>query len=279
MPLQTDTETETEQPSYIRRRRHATQPDNPHWVRRAGVAGGVIGTLALSGVSAASAADTTAPSPAETTAGIPVLNTATTAAQAAEAVDQSAVEIQLQAHQDAADAAALKTAKQQALRAAAAKAAAAKKAAAERKATTQAASRSSARTTLSSSASSSTSTSTASGSVASVINFLKSQVGKAYVYGATGPSAYDCSGLTQAAFRTIGVDLPRTSEAQSTFGTPVSVSNVQVGDLLFWGGAGSAYHVAVYVGNGQYLDAANPGKGVVIQQMSNYMPTSAVRVA
>jgi cell wall-associated NlpC family hydrolase len=279
MPLQTDTETETEQPSYIRRRRHATQPDNPHWVRRAGVAGGVIGTLALSGVSAASAADTTAPSPAETTAGIPVLNTATTAAQAAEAVDQSAVEIQLQAHQDAADAAALKTAKEQALRAAAAKAAAAKKAAAERKATTQAASRSSARTTLSSSASSSTSTSTASGSVASVINFLKSQVGKAYVYGATGPSAYDCSGLTQAAFRTIGVDLPRTSGAQSTFGTPVSVSNVQVGDLLFWGGAGSAYHVAVYVGNGQYLDAANPGKGVVIQQMSNYMPTSAVRVA
>ncbi|MDX6331422.1 MAG: peptidoglycan DL-endopeptidase CwlO [Streptomycetaceae bacterium] len=275
MPLQTDTETETEQPSYIRRRRHATQPDNPHWARRAGVTGGVIGTLALSGVSAASAADTTAPSPAETTAGIPVLDTATTAAQAAEAVDQSAVEIQLQAHQDAADAAALKTAKEQALRAAAAKAAAAKKAAAERKATTQAASRSSDRTTLSSS----TSTSTASGSVASVINFLKSQVGKAYVYGATGPSAYDCSGLTQAAFRTIGVDLPRTAGGQSTIGTPVSVSNVQVGDLLFWGGVGSAYHVAVYVGNGQYLDAANPGKGVVIQQMSNYMPTSAVRVA
>jgi cell wall-associated NlpC family hydrolase len=243
-------------------------------VRRAGVAGGVIGTLALSGVSAASAADTTAPSPAETTTGIPVLNTATTAAQAADAIDQSVVDLQLQAHQDAADSAALKTAKEQARRAAAAKAAAEKKAAAARKAS-QAASRSSERTTLSASSS----TSATSGSIATVISFLKAQVGKPYVYGAAGPSAYDCSGLTGAAFKTIGVDLPRTSQDQSTFGTPVAVSDVQVGDLLFWGGTGSAYHVAVYVGNGQYLDAANPGKGVVIQQMSNYMPTSAVRVA
>jgi cell wall-associated NlpC family hydrolase len=273
MPFETENETDTEQPSHISRRRHAPQGDNPHWARRAGVAGGVIGTLALSGASAASAAVTTVPSPATTTASFPVLDTAHTAAQAAGAVGQSAVDLQLQARQDAADAAALKTAKEQARRAAAAKAAAEKKAAAERKAASLAASRSSVRTTLSSSAS------TAGGSVASVISFLRAQVGKPYVYGATGPSAYDCSGLTQAAFRTIGVDLPRTSQAQSTFGTPVAVSNVQVGDLLFWGGVGSAYHVAVYIGNGQYLDAANPSKGVVIQQMSYFMPSSAVRVA
>jgi cell wall-associated NlpC family hydrolase len=118
----------------------------------------------------------------------------------------------------------------------------------------------------------------ASGSVGTVLDFLNAQVGKAYVLGASGPSAYDCSGLTQAAFRTVGVELPRTAAEQSTVGTPVSVSDVQPGDLVFWGGVGSAYHVAVYIGDGKYLDAANPSKGVVIQEMSYYMPTSAVRV-
>ncbi|MFW6691421.1 C40 family peptidase [Streptomyces sp. MAR4 CNX-425] len=118
----------------------------------------------------------------------------------------------------------------------------------------------------------------ASGSVGTVLDFLNAQVGKAYVLGATGPSAYDCSGLTQAAFRTVGVELPRTAAEQSTVGTPVAVSDVQPGDLVFWGGVGSAYHVAVYIGDGKYLDAANPSKGVVIQEMSYYMPTSAVRV-
>ncbi|AUH44892.1 C40 family peptidase [Streptomyces sp. CMB-StM0423] len=118
----------------------------------------------------------------------------------------------------------------------------------------------------------------ASGSVGTVLDFLNAQVGKAYVLGATGPSSYDCSGLTQAAFRTVGVELPRTAAEQSTVGTPVAVSDVQPGDLVFWGGTGSAYHVAVYIGDGKYLDAANPSKGVVIQEMSYYMPTSAVRV-
>ncbi|WP_344289233.1 C40 family peptidase [Streptomyces synnematoformans] len=118
----------------------------------------------------------------------------------------------------------------------------------------------------------------ASGSVGTVLDFLNAQVGKAYVLGASGPSAYDCSGLTQAAFRTVGVELPRTAAEQSTAGTPVAVSDVQPGDLVFWGGVGSAYHVAVYVGDGKYLDAANPSKGVVVQEMSYYMPTSAVRV-
>ncbi|MFJ4850947.1 MULTISPECIES: C40 family peptidase [unclassified Streptomyces] len=266
--------------SHIRRRRRATQSTN--WVRRAGVAGGVIGTLALTGMSAPANAEPTAADPA-TTGSIPVipaLSTEAAAAQAAAALDETVVEQQLDAARDEARHQAMKAAAKKKAAADARRAATAKAAEARESAT---ASRSAGRTALATSASApsaqSVSTSAASGSVASVLSFLKAQVGKAYVYGATGPSAYDCSGLTQAAFRTIGVELPRTSQAQSTVGTPVPVSEVQPGDLLFWGGVGSAYHVAVYVGDGQYLDAANPSKGVVIQQMAYYMPTSAVRVA
>jgi cell wall-associated NlpC family hydrolase len=58
----------------------------------------------------------------------------------------------------------------------------------------------------------------------------------------------------------------------------VSLSNLAVGDILYWGGKGSAYHVGVYIGNGQYLDAANPSKGVVIQDLSGYPASGAVRV-
>jgi cell wall-associated NlpC family hydrolase len=262
---------QTDTTSHIRRRRHASQTaPNTNWVRRAGIAGGVIGTLALTGMSAPANADTATTNDAATTGSIPVvpLSTATTAAQAVDALDQTALDLQVQAEKDDAYQAALQQA-EKAKRAADRKAAAEKAAAKARD--TAAASRSSARTTLTSSS--------ATGSIAAVIGFLQAQVGKSYVYGASGPSSYDCSGLTKAAFATIGVDLPRTAAEQSTVGTAVSVSNVQVGDLLFWGGRGSAYHVAVYVGNGEYLDAANPSKGVVIQKMAYYMPTSAVRVA
>ncbi|WP_345673000.1 NlpC/P60 family protein, partial [Streptomyces phyllanthi] len=58
----------------------------------------------------------------------------------------------------------------------------------------------------------------------------------------------------------------------------VSLSNLQVGDILYWGAKGSAYHTGVYIGGGKYLDAANPSKGVVIQDLSGYPATGAVRV-
>ncbi|MBD0736278.1 hypothetical protein BGM09_24480 [Streptomyces sp. CBMA29] len=238
------------------------------------------------------------------------LTTEVTAAQAAQAIDQAAIAMQLQAAKDAsvaeaakdaaatkkaADAKAAAKAKAEA-EAKAAKAAEAAKAAKER-AAAQAASRSAERTALvtastdssgssgSSGSSSVTSTptasatpSTATGSAAKLISFLKSQIGKPYVYGAAGPDSYDCSGLTQVAYATVGVDLPRTSQEQSNVGTPVSVSSVQAGDIIFWGGQGSAYHVGVYIGDGQYLDAANPSTPVAIHQMADYMPDWAVRV-
>ncbi|MFD8213901.1 C40 family peptidase [Streptomyces sp. NPDC059697] len=245
---------------------------------RAGVAGGVLSTLAVAGA----AGSANAAEPVTQTLELPTLTAdlATQLAQSADATQQAAANYELQAERDAAAAKAAKQAKAD-LADAKKKAEAKQKAEDARKAAAaQAASRSSTRTVLSSSAGSSSSTvsAPASGSVATVIAFLKAQVGDAYVMGGTGPNAWDCSGLVQAAFRQVGVDLPRVSQDQSTSGTPVSLSNIQVGDILYWGSAGSAYHVGVYIGNGQYLDAANPSKGVVIQDLSGYPATGAVRV-
>jgi len=230
--------------------------------------------MAAAGASAsASAAETTQ------TLQLPTLTAdlATQVAQSADATQQTAANYELQAERDAAAAKAAKQAKAD-LAEAKKKAEAKEKAEAARKAAAeQAASRSAERTTLAATTTS-TSTSTATGSAAAIVNFVKAQVGKAYVSGATGSSAYDCSGLVQTAFKQIGISLPRVSQDQSTAGTPVSLSNLQPGDILYWGSAGSAYHVAVYVGDGMFVGAQNPSSGVVEKPLSYDPPTGAVRV-
>ncbi|MBA2808234.1 C40 family peptidase [Streptomyces sp. KM273126] len=245
---------------------------------RAGVAGGILGSVAVAGASASAYAA----EPVTQTIELPTLtaDVASQVAQSADAMQQTAANYELQAERDAATA---KAAEQAAADLKEAKAEAKKKAEAERRAAAErAATRAAERATLTSKASSaSTSTSAsapASGSVATVVSFLKAQLGDAYVLGASGPNAWDCSSLMQAAYKQVGVDLPRVSQDQSTVGTDVSLSNLQVGDILYWGAKGSAYHVGTYIGNGQYLDAANPSKGVVIQDLSGYPATGAVRV-
>ncbi|MFD8896412.1 C40 family peptidase [Streptomyces ardesiacus] len=257
---------------------------------RTGVAGGVLSTLAVAGASgAAHAAE-----PVTQTLELPTL-TADLAAQVAQSADvtqQAAASYQLQAERDAAAAKAAKQAKAD-LAEAKKKAAEAKKKAEEaaRKEAAERASRTAERATLSASAdtgssstgagsstSTSASTSTATGSAAAVVSFVQAQVGKAYVSGATGPSAYDCSGLVQAAFKQVGISLPRVSQAQSTAGTQVGLDNLQPGDILYWGGAGSAYHVGVYVGGGMFVGAQNSSTGVVQKPLSYDPPSGAVRV-
>ena len=235
--------------------------------------------MAAAGAASANAAETTQ------TLQLPTLTAdlSTQVAQSAEATQQAAANYQLQAERDTAAANAAKQAKAD-LADAKKKAEAKKKAqeAARKAAAAQAASRSSERTTLAAStstgASTSTSTSTATGSAAAVVSFVKAQIGKSYVLGATGPSAYDCSGLVGAAFKQVGISLPRVSQDQSTAGTQVSLSNLQAGDILYWGSAGSAYHVAVYVGDGMFVGAQNPSTGIVERPLSYDMPTGAVRV-
>ncbi|MER6783155.1 C40 family peptidase [Streptomyces sp. NPDC000658] len=244
---------------------------------RAGVASGVLGTLAV----ATAAGTANAAEPVTQTLELPVLtgDLAAQVAQSAQATQQAAANYQLHAERDAAAAAAAKEAKKDLAHA---KAEAKQKAEAARKAAAERATRAAARTTLSTTASSdnvtSTSSSTATGSAAAVIAFVKAQIGDAYVSGGTGPNSWDCSGLMQTAFKQVGIDLPRVSQDQSTAGTQVSLDNLQPGDILYWGSAGSAYHVAVYVGDGMFVGAQNPSTGVAEKPLSYDPPTGAVRV-
>ncbi|MFG2816360.1 C40 family peptidase [Streptomyces sp. NPDC048410] len=251
-------------------------------VVRTGVAGGVLSTLAVAG--AAGYANAAEAEPVTQTLELPTLtaDVANQVAQSADATQQAAANYELQAERDAAAASAAKQAKAD-LAEAQQKAEAKKKAQEEaRKQAAARATRNAERTVLAASASVGSSTvtgsSSATGSAASIVSFVKSQVGKAYVSGATGPSAYDCSGLVQTAFKQVGISLPRVSQDQSTAGTQVSLDNLQPGDILYWGSAGSAYHVGVYVGDGMFVGAQNPSSGVVERPLSYDQPTGAVRV-
>ncbi len=121
----------------------------------------------------------------------------------------------------------------------------------------------------------------ASGSMAAAVSFAESKVGQAYIYGGTGNGGWDCSGLTQAALRAAGVSIPRVAADQAAASTHVSLDNLQPGDLLFWSNNGSdsgVYHVAIYTGNGSYVEAANPAAGVRTQTVANWAPDFAGRV-
>lgn len=256
---------------------------------RAGVAGGVLSTLAMAGTASASPAEPVA----ETTLEMPVLDldlaaeVSSAVITAAENTRLAAVEGELTAQEESARtgaAAEAKKAKEEAQQ----KADAEKKAKAEadRKAEAERATRASARTSLAgtsasgsgSSQGTGTVTAPATGSAAAIVNFARAQVGKAYVMGGTGPSSFDCSGLVQAAYRQAGISLPRMSQAQSSAGTSVSLSALQPGDILYWGAKGSAYHVAIYVGGGKFVGAQNPSTGIVERSLSYDKPTGAVRV-
>ena len=88
------------------------------------------------------------------------------------------------------------------------------------------------------------------------------QVGDPYVWGAAGPNAFDCSGLTQYAYKAAGVSLPHSSSAQSTIGTAVSKADLKPGDLVFFYSPIS--HVGMYIGNGQIVNAPTAGDVVKI---------------
>ncbi|MFF0409466.1 transglycosylase family protein [Kitasatospora sp. NPDC004745] len=121
----------------------------------------------------------------------------------------------------------------------------------------------------------------ATGSMAAAVSFAESKVGQAYVYGGTGNGGWDCSGLTQAALRAAGVSIPRVAADQAAASTHVSLDNLQPGDLLFWSNNGQdsgVYHVAIYVGGGKYVEAANPSSGVREQTVANWAPDFAGRV-
>ena len=115
----------------------------------------------------------------------------------------------------------------------------------------------------------------ASGRAAAAVQYAMAQVGKAYVYGAAGPSAFDCSGLVVWAYRQLGINLPHSSAVQSTMGTPVQQSELQPGDLVFYYSPVS--HVGMYIGNGQIVNALNPGAGIKVSGVNDMPYAGAVR--
>ncbi|CEO26518.1 C40 family peptidase [Paraclostridium sordellii] len=106
-----------------------------------------------------------------------------------------------------------------------------------------------------------------------VISLAKQQLGKPYVWGAEGPSSFDCSGFTQYVFKNAaGKNLPRVSKEQSKFGQSVNKSNLQKGDLIFFDTDkdGVVNHVGIYMGNNEFIHASSGGKKVIISQLNSY---------
>ncbi|MEU5915832.1 C40 family peptidase [Streptomyces sp. NPDC004288] len=286
-------------PSHRKPRRSASK-----LALRAGVAGGVLGTIAVAGAAGPANAE-----PVTETIEMPTLGSldgvtgiASAVAASAEASQQEALDQNLRSREDAA----LQTASKEAKKA---KAEAERKAAAERAekarlkaeqerkeaAERERASRDSVRTQLSSTSTSDdggssssdggssasqgdSQTQAPSGSAAAIVAFARAQIGDAYVSGGTGPNSWDCSGLVQAAYKAAGIDLPRISYEQSSMGTSVSLSDLQPGDVLYWGSRSGSYHVAIYVGGGKYVGAQNPSTGVVEHTMDWDTPSGAVRI-
>lgn len=108
--------------------------------------------------------------------------------------------------------------------------------------------------------------------VATAMKYL----GVPYVWGGTTPYGFDCSGLVQYVYAENGISISRTTYTQQAEATPVSFDDLQPGDLVFWGY--SAYHVGIYIGNGQYIHAPAPGQSVCIQSYGAYPFTSAGRI-
>ena len=112
------------------------------------------------------------------------------------------------------------------------------------------------------------------GAASAVVSYAYQFIGRPYVFGATGPDTFDCSGFTSYVYRNaVGREITRTTYTQINQGRPVSRDQLQPGDLVFTNGVG---HVGIYVGGGQMIHAARPGVGVIVGPIYNF--SSARRI-
>jgi peptidoglycan DL-endopeptidase CwlO len=95
--------------------------------------------------------------------------------------------------------------------------------------------------------------------------FAESQMGKPYQWGGAGPGSYDCSGLTMVAWSKAGVEMPHSAQDQYDMTARVPISDLQPGDLVFFGTPTDVYHVGMYVGDGNMVDAPETGQDVMVQ--------------
>ena len=116
----------------------------------------------------------------------------------------------------------------------------------------------------------------ASQRAAAALAAAKTKLGAPYVWGATGPNSFDCSGLTSWAYAQAGASIPRTSQAQASAGTRLSMSQLQPGDLVLF--YSDLHHVGLYAGNGQILHAPKPGAVVRYESINNMPFQFGVRI-
>ncbi|MFE7037722.1 NlpC/P60 family protein [Streptomyces sp. NPDC057621] len=116
---------------------------------------------------------------------------------------------------------------------------------------------------------------TATGAAAKAVDFAMAQIGKPYGWGATGPSAYDCSGLTSVAWARAGHPIPRTSQAQWAGLTRVSLASARPGDLIIY--FSDATHVGMYIGGGKIVHAPRPGRTITIAPAASMAILGVVR--
>jgi cell wall-associated NlpC family hydrolase len=116
-----------------------------------------------------------------------------------------------------------------------------------------------------------------SGSRAAIVSYALQFVGNPYVAGGTSlTNGADCSGFTYSVFADCGISIPRDSRSQAAGGTPVDLSAIQPGDLLFYSNGGSINHVALYIGNGQVVHASTAKTGIKISAYNYRTPCKAV---
>ena len=111
-----------------------------------------------------------------------------------------------------------------------------------------------------------------------ICEYARQFVGNPYRWGGTSlTKGADCSGFTLSVYANYGVSLPHSSKAQANCGTRIDLSELQPGDLVFYGGK-NIHHVAMYIGNGQVVHAQSTNTGIVVSSMHYNTPTRAVRI-
>ena len=111
-----------------------------------------------------------------------------------------------------------------------------------------------------------------------ICEYARQFVGNPYRWGGTSlTNGADCSGFTLSVYANYGVSLPHSSKAQANCGTRIDLSELQPGDLVFYGGK-NIHHVAMYIGNGQVVHAQSTNTGIVVSSMNYNTPTRAVRI-
>ena len=112
-----------------------------------------------------------------------------------------------------------------------------------------------------------------------IADFAVQYVGYPYVYGGNSlTEGVDCSGFTQQVYLHFGYSIPRRASIQATVGTSVAISDLQPGDLVFYGDSEGVGHVVIYIGNGQVVHASTPSKGIIISDLYYRTPMCAKRI-